>query len=161
MDLPTAELDQPADQRRGATVDYVVSQIRSGILDGRYVAGQRLITRDLTEDLGISRGPIREALRRLAAEGMVELVPNRSPVVRHLTIKQVSNLFQIRETLEGLAARLARRTSTSATTGGASAKSGKSSGQGAVTSRGAPSSSTTGSITTPSSRSAATSSSWN
>lgn len=95
------------EQKRGATVDYVVSQLRQGILEGRYVAGQRLVARDLTEAMGISRGPVREAFRRLAAEGLVELVPNRGAMVRHLTRKQVKDLFQIRETLEGLAARLA------------------------------------------------------
>lgn len=102
-----ADYDQATDQRRGATVDYVVGRLRQRILEGRLAPGQRLIARDLTEELGISRGPIREALRRLAADGMVELVPNRSAMVRHLTRKQVKNLFQIRETLEGLGARLA------------------------------------------------------
>ena len=95
------------DQRRGETVDYVAERLREGILQGRYVAGQRLIARDVLEDIGVSRGPLREALRRLAADGLVELVPNRGATVRHLTLRQVKDLFQIRESLEGLAARLA------------------------------------------------------
>lgn len=107
IDTTLSKTELAADQRHGATVDHVVSQIRQRIVEGRYIAGQRLITRDLIEDLGVSRGPIREALRRLAAEGMVELVANRSPQVRHLTRKQVKDLFQIRDTLEGLGARLA------------------------------------------------------
>lgn len=94
-------------QRRGEAVDHVVARLRQGILEGRYVPGQRLIARDLTEDIGVSRGPIREALWRLAAEGLIELVPNRGAVVRHLSRKQVKDLFQVRENLEGLAARLA------------------------------------------------------
>lgn len=98
--------ERPA-HRRGETVDYAVEKLREGILEGRYAPGQRLIARDLTEDLSVSRGPVREALRRLAAEGMVELVPNRGAVVRHLSRKQVNDLFQIRKNLEGLAARLA------------------------------------------------------
>lgn len=100
------ETDRPA-QRRGETVDYVVAEIREGILSGRYAPGQRLIARDLTDDVGYSRGPVREALRRLAAEGLVQLVPNRGAVVRHLTRKQVADLFEVRKNLEGLAARLA------------------------------------------------------
>ncbi|MGF7160892.1 DNA-binding GntR family transcriptional regulator [Rhodoligotrophos appendicifer] len=100
-------LDEPGDQKRGETVEFVVAQIRQKIIEGRFVSGQRLIARDLSEDLGISRGPIREAFRRLAADGLVELTPNRGATIRQLTRKQVKNLFQIRENLEGLAARLA------------------------------------------------------
>lgn len=95
------------EQKRGVTVDYVVDQIRQRIIEGRLVSGQRLIGRDIAEDIGISRGPIREAFRRLAADGLVELTPNRGAMVSQLNRKQVDNLFQIRETLEGLAARLA------------------------------------------------------
>lgn len=100
------EVDRPA-QRRGETVDYVVAEIREGILSGRYAPGQRLIARDLTDDVGYSRGPVREALGRLAAEGLIQLVPNRGAIVRHLTRKQVNDLFAVRKNVEGLAARLA------------------------------------------------------
>jgi DNA-binding GntR family transcriptional regulator len=94
-------------QRRGETVDFVVGEIRDGILSGRYAPGQRLIARDITDYVGFSRGPVREALRRLAAEGLVQIVPNRGAMVRHLTKKQVQDLFVVRKNLEGLAARLA------------------------------------------------------
>ncbi len=100
------ETDHPV-QRRGETVDYVVAEIRDGILSGRYAPGQRLIARDLTDDVGYSRGPVREALSRLAAEGLVQIVPNRGAIVRHLTRKQVNDLFAVRKNVEGLAARLA------------------------------------------------------
>jgi DNA-binding GntR family transcriptional regulator len=96
-----------ADPRRGDTVDYVCVCIRQGIVDGRFVPGQRLIARDLTEEIGISRGAVREAFRRLAAEGMVDLTPNRGASVRRLSRRQVKELFQIRERVEGLAAGLA------------------------------------------------------
>jgi DNA-binding GntR family transcriptional regulator len=101
-----ATTDRPK-QRRGETVDFVVEEIRDGILNGRYAPGQRLIGRDLTNYVGFSRGPVREALHRLSAEGLVEIVPNRGAVVRHLTRKQVEDLFVVRKNLEGLAARLA------------------------------------------------------
>ena len=94
-------------QKRGATVDYVCTCIRQGIVEGRFVPGQRLIARDLTEEFIISRGAVREAFRRLAAEGMVDLIPNRGATVRRLSRRQMDELFQIRECVEGLAAGLA------------------------------------------------------
>ena len=100
-------IDPTLDQRRGETVDYVVRRLREGILQGRFAPGQRLIARDVTEHIGISRGPVREAFRRLAAEGLIDVVPNRGAIVRRMSRRQVSNLFQIRERLEGLGARLA------------------------------------------------------
>lgn len=107
---PQADVTLPIErpkQRRGETVDYVVEEIREGILSGRYAPGQRLIARDLTDYTGFSRGPIREALGRLSAEGLIQIVPNRGAIVRHLTRKQVDDLFVIRKNIEGLAGRLA------------------------------------------------------
>ena len=101
-------MDRPElDSRRGDTVDFVCGCIRQGVVEGRFVPGQRLIARDLTEEIGISRGAVREAFRRLAAEGMVDLIPNRGASVRRLSRRQVEELFQIRECVEGLAAGLA------------------------------------------------------
>lgn len=100
-------LGESIDHPRGQTVDFVVEQIRQGIFAGRFVPGQRLVARDVTDEIGISRGPIREAFRRLAADGLIELVPNRGAAVRRLSRREVRELFQIRENLEGLAARLA------------------------------------------------------
>lgn len=97
----------PEQHRRGATVDYVCVCIRQAIVEGRFVPGQRLIARDLTEEFQISRGAVREAFRRLAAEGLVDLIPNRGATVRRLSRRQMDELFQIRECVEGLAAGLA------------------------------------------------------
>jgi DNA-binding GntR family transcriptional regulator len=92
---------------RGTTVERVVRHLREGILNSRYAPGQRLIEADLTRDLGVSRGPLREAFRRLSAEGLLETVPNRGALVRRLTLKETVELFQIRTELEALAIRLA------------------------------------------------------
>jgi DNA-binding GntR family transcriptional regulator len=92
---------------RGGAVQYVVDQLRTGVLQGRYAPGQRLIESDLTQDLRVSRGPLREAFRRLSAEGLLELVPNRGAMVRRLTLREMRELFQIRIGMETLAARLA------------------------------------------------------
>jgi DNA-binding GntR family transcriptional regulator len=90
---------------RGTTLDRVVQHLREGILNSRYAPGQRLIEADLTRDLGVSRGPLREAFRRLSAEGLIETVPNRGALVRRLTLTETIELFQIRIELEALAAR--------------------------------------------------------
>jgi DNA-binding GntR family transcriptional regulator len=94
-------------QRRGQTVDDIIGRLRGAILAGRIVPGQRLIANDLTEQLGVGRGSIREAFQRLAADGLVDIIPNRGAIVRRLSRDHVRNLFQIRVNLEGLGARLA------------------------------------------------------
>ncbi|MFZ4652033.1 MAG: GntR family transcriptional regulator [Rubrivivax sp.] len=92
---------------RGNSVEQVAQRIRDGILRGRYAQGQRLIERDLIEETGFGRSTVREAFGRLASEGLVELVPNRGATVRRLSRQELVEHFQIRELLEGLAARLA------------------------------------------------------
>jgi DNA-binding GntR family transcriptional regulator len=88
-------------------VQSVVDAIVEGVKEGRYAPGQRLVEADLTAELGVSRGPLREALGRLAAEGVLEIEPYRGALVRRLGREDVLDLFQIREVLEGEAARLA------------------------------------------------------
>jgi DNA-binding GntR family transcriptional regulator len=99
--------EPPSARGRGTTVERVFAHLKDGILNGRYAPGQRLIEADLTRDLGVSRGPLREAFRRLSAEGLVESVPNRGAIVRRLSRRQTRELFQIRSALESLAVRLA------------------------------------------------------
>jgi DNA-binding GntR family transcriptional regulator len=111
LDTPSADalpgLDPGEGPARGGTVEYVLDHLRSGVLQGRYAPGQRLIEADLTRDLRVSRGPLREAFRRLSAEGLLEIVPHRGALVRRLTLREMKELFQIRVGLETLAARLA------------------------------------------------------
>jgi DNA-binding GntR family transcriptional regulator len=105
-----ADLAPAADARRGEVVDLVIQRLRDGILEGRFAPGQRLITSELTSDVGVSRGTLREAFQRLAADGMVDLVPNRGAIVRRYTRQAMRDIFRIREALEGLAASLAAET---------------------------------------------------
>ena len=98
---------------RGGTLERLFAHLKDGILTGRYAPGQRLIEADLTRELGCSRGPLREAFRRLTAEGLVESVPNRGAIVRRLSHQQTHELFQIRAALEALAAQLAAENMTS------------------------------------------------
>jgi DNA-binding GntR family transcriptional regulator len=101
--MTTAEAEGP----RQTAVESVIEAITEGVKDGRYAPGQRLVEADLTAELGISRGPLREAMGRLAAEGVLELEPYRGAIVRRLGREDVRDLFNIREVLEGEAARLA------------------------------------------------------
>src|SRR5208337_5570820 len=98
--------DPPA---HGATVAFIVERLREDILAGRLAPGSRLVECDLTARFAVSRGPVREALRRLAAEGLIEHWPHRGAVVRRLSGRTIRELFQIRMELEALAARLASR----------------------------------------------------
>lgn len=86
--------------------DVVREKIRTRIAEGVWGPGFRLVERDLAEEFAVSRVPVREALRALESEGFVELLPRRGAVVRDLTRSVVADLFDIRQVLEGLAARL-------------------------------------------------------
>ncbi len=81
--------------------------IREAILSGRYAPGQRLMADDLAQELGTSRMPVREALHRLEAAGLVSLTPHRGAVVSELSRDEIVEIYHIRAVLEGLAARLA------------------------------------------------------
>lgn len=93
--------------RRGETGQSVVEHLGGAIRDGRRPPGQRLVEADLTRELGVSRGTVREAFHRLAAEGLVEIVPNRGAMVRRLSLTEALELFEIRTELEAFAARRA------------------------------------------------------
>ncbi len=82
-------------------------EVKAIILEGRIAPGKKLKEGDLAKALGISRTPIREAINRLAKEGLLEIFPQRGAYVVQFTEKDVFELFLIRENLEGLAARLA------------------------------------------------------
>ncbi len=91
----------------GETVLHIVARLRDDILARRVAPGERLVESELTERFAVSRGPVRESLRRLEAEGFIDHVPNRGAVVRRLSAQEILELFQIRTELEALAARLA------------------------------------------------------
>lgn len=86
--------------------DQVAQALLDGVKSGRYVPGQRLIEADLTRELTVSRGPVREALKRLAADGIVRLIAHRGAYIGKLTRHEVHDILVIQETLTGLAARL-------------------------------------------------------
>jgi DNA-binding GntR family transcriptional regulator len=81
--------------------------IRTRILGGEFPAGAHLREGHLAEEIGVSRTPVREALRRLAADGFVEFVPNHGAYVLGWTDDALSNLIDVRAELAAMAARLA------------------------------------------------------
>lgn len=84
-----------------------VAQVRAMLLEGEIPPGARIPERELCEKLRISRTPLREALKVLAAEGLVQLLPNRGSRAAKLTDKDVRDLFEVCQGLEALAGELA------------------------------------------------------
>lgn len=87
--------------------DQVRDELRERIADGRLAPGVKMIERELADQLGVSRVPIREALRVLEAEGFVQVVPRRGVIVRQHSRIDIEELFDVREALEVLACRAA------------------------------------------------------
>jgi len=84
----------------------VSMKLREAILNRTFRPGQRLLERELCEMTGVSRTPVREALRQLEAEGLVTMVPNRGPIVRTVSAREAADLYEVRGVLEALASRL-------------------------------------------------------
>ncbi|MEU6355592.1 GntR family transcriptional regulator [Streptomyces sp. NPDC047072] len=91
----------------GAVRERVLATLRQDIIAGRLRPGDRLVERELADRLGVSRVPVREAIRGLVAEGFVHFETPRRTVVRRLTPNDVKELFELREALEVYAAGLA------------------------------------------------------
>lgn len=87
-------------------------KLRGAIIEGIFKPGERLVESDLCEMLGVSRPSIREALRSLEAERLVEIIPNRGPQIPVLTWEHASEIYQVRALLEGEAASIAAKKAT-------------------------------------------------
>lgn len=83
----------------------VASNLRTAIIDGRFRPGERLKEAELCSWTGVSRTAVREALRQLEAEGIVDNIPNQGPVVAQVTPDEARQHYEVRAVLEGLAAR--------------------------------------------------------
>src|SRR6185295_18402021 len=90
------------------------ARLRDMIVEGRIPAGSRLNERVLTEELQVSRTPLREAFKILAGEGLVELLPQRGAVVASLSIADIDATFEVMADLEALAGELAAQRITEA-----------------------------------------------
>src|SRR6266566_7060268 len=88
------------------TVRSIVTQrLREAIMSGKLKPGQRLVERELCEMTGVSRPSIREALRLLEADGLVNTIPHRGPVVSTISLEEARQLYAARAVLEGFAGR--------------------------------------------------------
>ena len=85
----------------------VFDEIREGILSGKYKQQEELKEIALAEELGVSRTPVREALRQLELEGLVKIIPNKGAYVIGLTERDIRDIYAVRSELEGLCARWA------------------------------------------------------
>lgn len=92
--------------------DQVLERLRNAIIAGHFKPGDRLIERELCERMGVSRTSIREALRHLEAEHLIQVEPRRGPVVARITRKQIVEIYEVRALLEAaLVRRFAERAS--------------------------------------------------
>jgi DNA-binding GntR family transcriptional regulator len=87
----------------------VAASFRNAILNGRFKPGVRLIEKELCELTGASRTSVREALRQLETEGLVEVVPNKGPIVASISPEQARSIYEVRGALESLAGALFAR----------------------------------------------------
>ncbi len=83
----------------------LLERLRSAITEGMFQPGDHLVERELCESLGVSRTSLREALRQIEAEGLIEFFPNRGAVVRAISVDEVLELWELRTTVECLVAR--------------------------------------------------------
>ena len=97
---------EAATERR-ALVDQLASELQQRVLSGDIPSGTRLRQSALAAEFGVSRTPIREALRKLQAGGLVELQPHRGALVRGLSAREIRDAYEVRAELEALGAELA------------------------------------------------------
>lgn len=102
-------LDTSSITRGDGLVDKAYTVIRDAILSRRLVPGSRLSVPELARQLDISRSPVREAIARIEYEGLAESVSHRGAVVVQIGLDELIGIYDLREVLEGLAARLATR----------------------------------------------------
>jgi DNA-binding GntR family transcriptional regulator len=86
--------------------ELVLESLREAIFNGTLQPGERLMEIQLADELGVSRTPVREALRNLELEGFIVMIPRKGAYVADLTLKDIEDVFEIRIALEGLAAEL-------------------------------------------------------
>lgn len=87
--------------------ELVFESLREAILNQQLEPGERMMEIQMAEEMGVSRTPVREAIRKLELEGLVVMVPRKGAYVAGLSLKDVADVFEIRRALEGLAAELA------------------------------------------------------
>ncbi len=85
----------------------IFEKIREDILMGKYARGEKIVEAKLAEELGVSRTPVREALKQLELDGLVDNIPNRGVIVKGISKQDIQDIFTIRMAIEGIAVRWA------------------------------------------------------
>lgn len=85
----------------------IFEKIREDILNDQYKPGEKIVEAKLAEELGVSRTPVREALKQLELDGLVENIPNRGVIVKGISQQDIYDIFTIRMAIEGIAAQWA------------------------------------------------------
>ena len=99
--------DFSEDMGKYSLTEKIYQALRSDILSGAFKDNEELKENTLTKSYGVSRTPVREAIRQLALEGLVDTIPNRGAFVHNIHCKDVEDVYAIRSLMEGLAARWA------------------------------------------------------
>lgn len=87
--------------------EIVLERLRKAIMNGTFQTGDRLVETSIAEKMGVSRTPVREAFRQLEIEGLAENLPRKGTIVKGISKRDIFEIYEIREVLEGLAFRLA------------------------------------------------------
>ncbi|MBQ9698379.1 MAG: GntR family transcriptional regulator [Acidaminococcaceae bacterium] len=87
--------------------ELVCEHIREAIINGTFAPGERLMEIQMADEMGVSRTPVREAIRKLEMEGFVVMIPRRGTYVSNMSIKDINDVYEIRISLDTLAAGLA------------------------------------------------------
>lgn len=101
MDL----FDQRKENR--SLTSIIFEKVREDILNGKYANGDKIVEAKLADELGVSRTPVREALKQLELDGLVESLPNRGVVVKGITTQDIDDIYAIRLAIEAIAAKWA------------------------------------------------------
>jgi DNA-binding GntR family transcriptional regulator len=107
INMGAGDVSGVAPLQRTALHDTLVNHLRDMIIEGNLAPGSRIHEGQLGEQLGVSRTPLREAIKYLASEGLVELVPSRGAVVKRFSPKDVEDMLTVLQSMEELAGRLA------------------------------------------------------
>ncbi|MZQ75619.1 MAG: FCD domain-containing protein [Peptoclostridium sp.] len=91
------------EKNKSSLSSKIFNVLRDNILEGKYVHDEKLIEVKLAQELGVSRTPVREALKQLELEGLVENIPNKGVVVKGISKQDISDIYTIRLAIEGIA----------------------------------------------------------
>ena len=105
-DAPTFDWLPTTSARTLSLPEQIAEQVGNAIIKGLFEPGHRIQEQDLADRFAVSRGPVREALRILEKDGMVQILPRRGAQVTRLNVDEVNEIFEIRTSLFGLAAQL-------------------------------------------------------